>query len=157
MQNNLNKIRQKAKRYYKTIASTYCPYFKERVVFTSEGFNHIRYRTKNKKRHIKVREIRYKLLDMAPKVISYSNTLQEYDLQNLLIRIQRNKTKKKISKKVQFFGFIAIINGWKIKVIVRQVGNGKKHFWSIIPNWKTRKSIEGKNLYQNYTGNLDKD
>ena len=25
----------------------------------------------------------------------------------------------------------------KVKVIVRKVGNGAVHFWSIIPDWKT--------------------
>lgn len=25
----------------------------------------------------------------------------------------------------------------RIRVIVRQVGNGQRHFWSVIPSWNT--------------------
>lgn len=36
---------------------------------------------------------------------------------------------------VKYWGFVAIIDDYRIKVIVRQVGRGGKHFWSVIPAW----------------------
>lgn len=36
----------------------------------------------------------------------------------------------------RYFAFEAVIDGRRIKVIVRQVGKGKKHFWSVIPAWR---------------------
>jgi len=30
----------------------------------------------------------------------------------------------------------AVINDRRIKVVIRQVGNGQKHFWSVIPAWR---------------------
>ena len=140
MKKSLKKMRKKARVLYKKIGEIYCPYLKENVAFTSEGFNHLRYRGL-KERHCKVQETRYKLLHLAPEIIIKSGTLQEFETKN----------------NIKFFGFIAIIRGWKAKVIIRQVGNGKKHFWSIIPNWKTRVSKEGKNIYKNHTGDLTKD
>jgi len=42
--------------------------------------------------------------------------------------------KDKITYK--FWCFEAVVENRRIKVIVRQVGNGKKHFWSVIPAWR---------------------
>ncbi|PJE68452.1 hypothetical protein COU94_01785 [Candidatus Shapirobacteria bacterium CG10_big_fil_rev_8_21_14_0_10_38_8] len=39
----------------------------------------------------------------------------------------------------KYFGFIAIVDGWKIKIIIKQVGNGAPFFWSVIPNWVTNR------------------
>lgn len=64
--------------------------------------------------------------------------------------------KLKILKKVQYWGFIGIINDRKIKVIVKQIGEGKKQFWSIIPNWTTRKSREGNKIII-HAGDLESD
>lgn len=36
----------------------------------------------------------------------------------------------------KFWCFEAVVENRRIKVIVRQVGNGKKHFWSVIPAWR---------------------
>ena len=36
----------------------------------------------------------------------------------------------------KFWTFEAVIDERRIKVIVRQVGRGKKHFWSVIPAWR---------------------
>jgi len=153
----LNEIREKARELYKEIEEVHCPFLKEKVVFTSVGFNHIQYKNhKGKQRHKNVQQIRYKILKLAHKVLRDSKTLQEYEEQSLFVEVKQNKRKERILKPVRFFGFIAIIDERKVKVIVRQVGNGKKHFWSIIPNWRTRKSKEG-NKFLNYTGNMAKD
>jgi len=41
-----------------------------------------------------------------------------------------------------FWAFEAVVDNRRIKVVVRQVGKGKKHFWSVIPAWrKTRFGI----------------
>jgi len=49
-------------------------------------------------------------------------------------------TKKQKNKIVKYWGIIAIIDGQKIKVIIRKIGdNGFLHFWSIIPAWTTNK------------------
>jgi len=101
--------------------------------------------------------MRYKLLPMAIEVLRNSKTLQEYETQITFIEVKQNKKRKNILKEIQFFGFIAIIKEWKLKVIVRQVGEGKKHFWSIIPNWKTRRTKEGVKQFLNHSGDLYED
>lgn len=154
---SITEIREKARSEYKAITPVHCPYFKEAVVFNSEGFNHIRYKAGRRERHLKAQEIRYKLLHLAPRVIGKSHTLQEHETVNQFIESKKNKRKEKALKEVHFYGFIAIINKQKVKVIVRQAGEGHKHFWSIIPNWKTRKSKEGTKKRLNHSGNMQTD
>lgn len=52
-----------------------------------------------------------------------------------------------------FFGFIAIINNWKIKVIVKKMGQEEPFFWSVIPNWVT--SPKRDKIF--YGGSLEED
>ena len=85
----MKKIDYKARSFYKRIKSVYCPYFGEKVAFTSKGFNHIKYRKKRKTRHPKVREMRYRLLAFAPKIITLSNTLQEYEQKSVIVRVRK--------------------------------------------------------------------
>jgi hypothetical protein len=42
-------------------------------------------------------------------------------------------------RKFSFWSFEGVVDERKVKVIVRQIGSGKKHFWSVIPSWKVKK------------------
>lgn len=74
------------------------------------------------------------LVKKALEIISMAGTLQEY-------RDKVEKVGKKSyngfykTKRVQYWAFHAILNGYqrKIKVIVRQIGDGKIMFWSVMP------------------------
>ena len=81
--------------------------------------------------------MRFNLIQKAVCVIRLTTTLQEYE-----------KTHNTL-----YYGFIAIIDGWKIKVIVKKVGNGAPFFWSVIPNWITNRKRD-KFFYK---GNMEKD
>jgi len=157
MSQSIKDIRERAAAHYAQRASVYCPYFKEEIALNSAGFNHIRYRQARKERHVEVQKIRYKLLPLAIEVINNSKTLQEQDEKNLFIEVKNRKKRQKIMKNIQFYGFIAIIRNFKLKVIVRQVEKGKKHFWSVIPNWKTRRTKNGQKRIQHHTGDLAQD
>ena len=71
-----------------------------------------------------------------------------------------NASYKKIIKKtrpVKYWGIIAIIDGRKIKVILRNVGeNGNIHFWSIVPAWVTNRYRDIK-LFSTMKGNPEED
>jgi hypothetical protein len=42
-------------------------------------------------------------------------------------------------KDIVFFEFIAVMANVRIKIIVKEVFGGEKHFWSVIPFWKIDK------------------
>jgi hypothetical protein len=153
----LKKVKEVASILYKEKKEIHNPYFREKIVLNSKGFRHLQFKNENRVRSPEEQIKRFRLLRHVFFIIRNSKTLQEYFSENLFILVENNQKKEKILKKVSFWGFIAIIEKRKMKVIVRQVGNGKKHFWSVIPNWKTRKSKEGRITYLNYTGSMMED
>ncbi|MDP4008140.1 MAG: hypothetical protein Q8P68_03020 [Candidatus Peregrinibacteria bacterium] len=126
----LRRVRRLKKEYYDSIRCVFCPYFAEEVTFNSKGFMHLIYIGPRKERDRVEQYLRLKLLEKGVAMLKIATVVQEYEERIL---------DKKI---VRFWGFIGIIEGAKIKVIVRQEGAGKKHFYSIFPKWTTRNLIE---------------
>ncbi|MBI5151955.1 hypothetical protein HZA39_00305 [Candidatus Peregrinibacteria bacterium] len=154
----LLKLKTEVKVYYNSLKEVYCPFFSESIKFTSEGFYHIFYKNpfRPKERDKNSQFIRLKLFKLAPILLKKSATVQEYFCENRFVAVKFNKRKEKILKKIQYWGFIGIINDRKIKVIVKQTGEGEKKFWSIIPNWTTRKSHEDNKIIT-HAGDLESD
>ena len=49
-------------------------------------------------------------------------------------------------KSAAYYEFVAVINGYRVRVILKEVEGGDgKYFWSIIPFWKMDK-ITGKRI-----------
>lgn len=122
-ENEYKKLKNKTHEYYSKIGSVFCPHLKSEIRFNSHGFWHLIYTGRNKKRDRETQVLRFKLLKKAVALLSITTTLQEFE--------------ERKNKKIAYFGFIAIIDGWKIKAIVKKVGNGAFCFWSVIPNWIT--------------------
>lgn len=153
---DLEKIKSDSKEYYRTLESIVCPALNETITFKSVGFNHIIYQKANHERERSSQVLRFKLLPLAVKLIGLSTTYQEYEKIIQKLTIERHGVKIHQNKRVIFWGLIAIINNRKIKVILRKVGNGDIHFWSIIPSWTTNKTRDGK-LFSTMKGNPDID
>lgn len=154
---NYQRIKDEAHQKYLQIKEVYCPHLNSIVKFNSSGFWHIIYRAKGKKREEHSQILRFKLLDKAMKLLKLTTTTQEYD--SFTRELPHKDHHQKILKLVQveFFGFIAIIDGWKIKVIVKKIGNGLPFFWSVIPNWITNKKRDTTKGFVNFTGDLQED
>lgn len=154
---NYDKIRQDAENFYKKIGKVLCPVFNELVYFNAEGFNHLVYKQAHSERDKNAQIAKFKLLARAKELIAKTATYQEYDESIKEFEVKKYKKKVRESRRVRYWGIIAIINGWKIKVIIRQVGdNGLKHFWSVIPNWTTNQYRDIK-LLSRMKGNPDED
>jgi hypothetical protein len=149
------KIKDSAYLSYSQFKPIRCPQLGSKVVFNDKGFWHIIYRAKDKKRDESSQILRFRLLKKVKELLSITTTIQEYE------SVTRELTVKDHGKKVvklvtlQFFGYIAIIDNWKFKAIIRKDGNGQPYFWSVIPNWITNKKRDQR--YQNYVGNLEED
>lgn len=121
-------LKQQARVFFKQNKSITCPAFpKEKITFNSKGLSHLFYKGANKKstRPIKEIDTRVKLLPSAAKVLELMPLPQE----------ETTLTDHK-GKICNYWAFEAVVDKRRIKVIVRQVGNGKKHFWSVIPAWR---------------------
>jgi hypothetical protein len=149
--------KEKASNLYKTFKSIKSSAIHGQTInFTSEGFNHLLFKNARNIRPISDQIFRFRLLEFAYKVLKISTTYQEYE--EILQEIKVRKSGKRLneSRTVKYWGFIAIISGMKIKVLVRLVGEGQLHFWSVIPFWKTTK--HGDYKFKNFaSGKLEED
>lgn len=67
-------------------------------------------------------------------------------------RVNRYGKYRSINLIVKYWGFVAVIDRFRIKVVVRQVGNSKAEFYSVIPAWIT-KQYRNLKIINNSTGN----
>ncbi len=137
---NYTKLKENSFNYYKNIHLVFSPALNQEIHFPSEGFNHILFKNHWTERERSSQILRFKLLPLAVKLIGLSTTYQEFEETIQEFSVKSHKAKVQKSKPVCYWGIIAIIDGRKIKVIIRKVGdNGLPHFWSIVPAWVTNK------------------
>ena len=154
---NYEKLKEDAQKYYNNIGGVFSPAINQKVHFSSEGFNHIVFKCSRSEREKSSQMLRFKLLPLAVKLLKLSTTYQEFEETLKEFEVKTYKKRVKKSKPVQYWGIIAIIDGRKIKVILRKVGdNGTFHFWSIVPAWVTNKYRDIK-LFSTMKGNPDED
>ena len=154
---NYNKLKEDTQKFYNSTGSIFSPAFNQKIYFTSEGFNHIVFKSARSERERPSQILRFKLLPLAIKLIKNSTTYQEFEETIKEFDVKSYKKRIKKSQIVKFWGIIAIIEGRKIKVIIRKIGdNGSMHFWSIVPAWVTNKYRDTR-FFTTMKGNPDED
>ena len=154
---NYEKLRGDAQKFYSEIGGVFSPAFNQSINFNSEGFNHIIFKSHRTERERPSQILRFKLLPLAVKLIKTSTTYQEFEETLKEFEIESYGKKSRKSKPVKYWGIIAIVDGRKIKVIIRKIGdNGTMHFWSIVPAWTTNKYRDTK-FFTTMKGNPDED
>ncbi len=154
---NYEKLREDTQKYYSSIGGIISPALNEYVQFNAEGFNHIVFKGSRSEREKSSQILRFKLLPLVVKLVKLSTTYQEFEETLKEFEVKSYKKRVMKTKSVKYWGIIAIIDGRKIKVIVRKIGdNGKMHFWSIVPAWTTNKFRDIK-LFSTMKGNPEED
>ena len=138
---NFEELKKRVKAYYDSIGEIHCPYFQGTVKLTSDGFSHLvaKGTQKKKERSQAEQSMRLRLVKWAVRILRVTTTVQEFEINHAFIESLHHNRVEHILKPVKYWGFIAIVEGMKIKVIVRQSGESDRVFWSVMPNWKTRK------------------
>ncbi len=129
------KIKINGESFYKSITEVYCPYFKEKIAFNAQGLEHLKYKYRGKSRLEQDQYMRFKLINLAPEVIKISSSLQGIWETKKFEHIKVHSRLDKILKNVTYYEFIAIIKRNRVKIIIKQIEDGKRIFWSIIPFW----------------------
>ena len=131
--------RKEALALYSSFHRVNCPALgNEPIYFTSEGFNHLIYKEPTKPRHERVQMMRFDMLKKAKFILENSTTFQEYEEGFESIVVNRHGKRIRENAVVRLWGFIAIVQRFRVKVVIRQIGNGNKQFYSVIPAWFTR-------------------
>jgi len=135
-------VKDRAESFYENIGQVFCPYFKDEIAFNSKGLRHLKFKSDRQARSRKDQYSRLKLLNFAPEVLKQSYTLQGIWKTKTFEEYKTDSTNSqwtRILKEVVFYEFVAVLNQVRVKIIVKEVLGGKKHFWSVIPFWGIKK------------------
>ncbi|MCF7835916.1 MAG: hypothetical protein K9M15_02225 [Candidatus Marinimicrobia bacterium] len=150
----IKKYKRETEDYYKSIKEIYCPYFGDKITFNAKGLEHLKFKRKNHARSVDDQLIRLKLFNLAPEVLSLSKTLQGVSSRRVFESVRTNSRSEYKMVDAEYFEFVAILKNIRVKVVVKQIGNSPKYFWSIIPFWKISKN---KNKKKMHSGNPEED
>jgi len=133
---------------YTSRRTIYSPYFKEQITLNADGFHHLRYsarRERNKAEQI----LKFTLLPLGLKIIETAATLQEYRKLLGPVGDRARRDGAQAMKMIEWWGFVAIFvpQDVKVRVIVRRVGEGSLHFWSVMPYSKLRRGDRPQRLF----------
>ena len=94
------------------------------VIFNAKGINHLLYKGNRSERDLSRIQTNIRLLPRAIRVLQ------------LMPFFQEESGYEKEGVKFRYWAFEAVVDDRRVKVVVRQIGNGRKHFWSVIPAWR---------------------
>ncbi len=140
-------IKEKGEALYKSLLEVHCPYFKEKISFGSHGLEHLKFKRREKARSEQDQYMRFKLLSLVPEILRCSHTLQGILETNKFERIRMHGRTETVMKPVKYYEFIAVVKRNRVRVIVKQIDNGHKFFWSIIPFWGMNKKTMSRLLH----------
>ncbi len=138
------RIRQQAGEFYAGLGQIRCPYFQDNIHFNTEGFRHLLFKHWNRGRDHRDQFMRLKHLSRAPQILQLSRTLQGVQQANEWERRHKHGRWERLLVAVTYFEFVAVLDQRRFKVIVKQLPDGKRIFWSLIPFW--RQSEQGRRV-----------
>ena len=118
---------KRQRKYYKSIVSVNCPILQGTVFFTSEGFDHLLYKTNREPRKLNERYMKLMCLNNARDVIKKCKVISE-------TREVQRKIKGRRKVIIQHELVHEIKRGVKIRVVVEKIGSGKLKFRSVMPH-----------------------
>jgi len=134
---DFKELKQKVREFYRSIGKVKCPALDADVFFTSDGFHHLRYDNNRSERSKEEQRNKLSCLKEAVDIISRSTTIQEYRTTIEAVgKPDRSGFRKTTT--VEFYAFSAITDAdrsRRFRVIVKKIGSGNYHFWSLMPEW----------------------
>lgn len=86
----------------------------------------------------KAQILRFDMLAKAKSISDISTTFQEYEEEIINKRVNRRGHWVPMNVLVRRWGFVAIVQKFRVKVVVTQEGNGAIKFLSVAPAWFTK-------------------
>jgi len=145
-------IKSNAEEFYKTIGDVYCPYLKEKIAFNTKGLKHLKFKSDRQARPRKDQYSRLKLIHLTPEVLKQSHTLQGIWQTKRFEAKKMNSRWERVMKRITYYEFIAVVDTVRLKIIIKQVLGGDKHFLSVIPCWGINKTTSKRILH---SGNIE--
>jgi hypothetical protein len=136
-----NKSKEKAKKIYRRIGIVQSPALGgDEISFNQLGFTHLVRRgriprSKNDQRK------RFRLIPYLESIVTDQKAIITYDETEEDETINRHGVKMHRKSKGYFWNFKTKIEDCEVKITIRQLNNGKKHFFSV---WGDNISVRGK-------------
>ena len=144
---DFEKVRSEAEAFYDTIGAIRCPYFREEITFNAKGIRHLKFKNDRQARPREDQYSRLKLIRYAPEVLKLSHTLQGVWMTKRFEPANTGGRWTHEMKDVTFYEFFAVLDLVRVRVIVKQVLGGEKHFYSVIPFWGIDKNTSKRILH----------
>lgn len=142
----LHELIQKLRLIYEDKREIKCPFFNFYITLNSDGFNHLLHKPNRQPRNVDEQKLKLKLLKRGLEIIKKTGTVQEYRMRiEKFGKLAKDGFTK--TKNVEYWAFHDIVGEKKrflLRVIIRRIGDGKLHFWSVMPHGKINKQ----KLYQ---------
>ncbi len=114
---------EEAKLIYYQVGSVTCPAFDgQAVVFNYNGFYHLMYKN-GKPRPLSDRKRRMRLFEKVPHILTSAKTFSKY---------HSEPNRNNASSLIHSWTFTHFENRNRIRIIVRQIDTGDKHFFSVM-------------------------
>lgn len=131
-----NTVLRKAQEFYQSLQHVRCPYFRADIQFNNEGLEHLRRKAWNRGRSRSDQFMRLKYLWVAAAILQLSTTVQGIWHGHQRIRRHRHGRWEEIFLPATFYEFVAVTEGRRFKIIVKQSADQPLVFWSLIPFWR---------------------
>ena len=121
---------QNIKEFYKTLGGIWCPALNDRVVFTNDGIRHL-IRKGGRKRTKQEQARRFSLLPYAKEIIQ-DNTVKVIHEESMTAHlVKQHGTAILTESRTNFWILTKGYGNITITVVIRQIENKEKHFFSI--------------------------
>ena len=128
--NSYDEAKKSAKEFYKTIDCAWCPALNDYIVFNQSGFQHLM-RKRGRSRSKKEQKRRFALLLFVENIIRDKNITVQHEKNNILHSAKIGSKRIFKTTMAKFWRITAKRNGKIVKIVIRQIGNHGKHFFSV--------------------------
>jgi hypothetical protein len=139
--NNCERTKKEAREAYDKIGRVWSSVLNDYISFNSVGFRHLLWKGKARRSYPEQMK-RLALIPFAITAISAPSRPVVQRDEKEYSRIERDGLVVTIKNPVRFWAFYTTAEGKNIRVIVRQVNNGHKHFFSIFEEDKQKRTHE---------------
>jgi hypothetical protein len=128
--NDHEETKEKAKSLYLSIGRVWCPALNDYVVFNSIGFRHLM--RKHGSLRLKSEQARrFNLIPLAVALIKNMEARIFHEKRTVDHRTYHHEKRKVVSEYADFWVLFGAQGNTPVKVVVRQLKNGEKHFFSV--------------------------
>ncbi len=134
-QSEYEKTKKEAREIYNKIGRVWCPAISGHVSFESTGFRHLMWKGRERRPYTQQVK-RFSLIVSATEIISNPKSRVIKREEARYLPIKRDGVEVVIKTQVCFWAFHAKIESKNVRVIVRRINNGNKHFFSVFEEEK---------------------